>query len=134
MRPHHDIATQPADISKIIDLALDYNPMLATADISTPRMWVNAGCDIELDIIHVMENIMSRKKGISSFSYFTNPIMTARDKRKAVEATTQRPQSEKDAVRAKNMRWIIDTGINASAISPADYEWLEQYERKRAEA
>lgn len=78
-----DEAEKPADISKILRLALEYNPSLAMRDISTPRMWVKSGCDIELDILPAMSDIVKKPRNrlISTFSYFTNAVMAAKDKR-----------------------------------------------------
>lgn len=133
MRPHQDIAIQPKDISRVIALALDYNPMLATADMSTIRMWANEGCSVELDIIPTIEAIIKkpRPKKIGSFSYFTNAVLTARDKRGAVERTQpiELSKEQRDANRAQNIRWHMDRGINSINVGPQDYAWLEQYEK-----
>jgi hypothetical protein len=98
MKP--DKAEKPADISKVIDLALAYNPMMATADLSTARMWVNEGCSIELDILPTMKKIMEWKKGVSAFRYFTNPILEARDKRLIGE------KQAKEAIKAPESHYI----------------------------
>lgn len=81
---------KPLDISPIIDLAIEYNPMLCAADLSTPRMWVNEGCSIELDILPAMLIVIKRRPAIKSkigtFSYFTNPVLASRDSRLAKAA------------------------------------------------
>lgn len=41
MIPRTTETTPPIDISKVIDLALEYNPNLAMAELSTIRMWTN---------------------------------------------------------------------------------------------
>jgi hypothetical protein len=94
-----DKAEKPADISKVIDLALAYNPMMATADLSTPRMWINEGCTVD-EILDVMKGIMKWKKGIGAFRYFTNPILEARDKRLIVE------KQAREAVKAPESHYI----------------------------
>jgi hypothetical protein len=127
MRPHQDIAKKPADISRIIDIALEYNPMLATADLSTPYMWCNAGCDIELDILPVMKEIMAKRKDrkIVTFSYFTNPVMASRDKR-GVEARVERKPLD-PKTRYERLIWL--RGVNIS-ISLEDEKFIEEMERK----
>ena len=81
-----DQTEKPADISKILKLALEYNPSLAMRDISTPRMWVSSGCDVDLDIIPTMTDIIKkpRQRLIGSFSYFTTAIMAAKDRRTTI--------------------------------------------------
>jgi hypothetical protein len=124
---------KPTDISEVIDLALDYNPNLAMADLGTIRMWVAEGCTVKDDILPVMKRVMAKKKGITVFKYFTTPILESRDKR-LVKATIAKPeektQAEKDAIRAKNLRWHRDRGICSTSVGPADYKWLEAYDSK----
>ncbi len=95
-----DEAEKPADIKKIIDLALAYNPSMAFADLSTVRMWINEGCSIEDDILPVMQSIMKWKKGVSVFRYFTNPILESRDKRLIKE------KQIKEAIKAPEQHYI----------------------------
>lgn len=81
------------DISKVLDIALEYNPMLAAKDISTIHYWMNAGATDE-DILPAMQKIMKWKKGITSFNYFTIPVMANRDARLAKEKL----EAEKPAI------------------------------------
>jgi hypothetical protein len=125
VKPHHDVGQKPADISKIIDLALEYNPMMATADLSTPYVWCNAGCDIELDILPVMKEIMAKRKDrkISTFSYFTNPIMASRDKRGVEARLEKKPLDPK--TRYERLIWL--KGVNIS-ISSDDEKFIKEME------
>lgn len=95
-----DEAEKPANISKVIDLALSYNPSMAFADLSTVRMWINEGCSIEEDILPVMQKTMKWKKGVGVFKYFTNPILESRDKRLIKE------KQLKDAIKAPEQHYI----------------------------
>jgi hypothetical protein len=103
---------KPADISKVIDLALVYNPMLAAADLSTIRMWVNEGCCIESDILPTLREMMKRKKGITRFHYFTNPILEARDKRQIQASQEAHHEAKSDEYYANIYRWKRDKGMS----------------------
>jgi len=119
-----DEAEKPADISKILKLALDYNPSLAMRDISTPRMWISEGCDIELDIIPTISEIIKkpRRNIISTFSYFTNPVLAARDKRLIIKQQREAIPIEKIM---QSRQQMIDKG----------YDWmLTDQQKKELEA
>lgn len=130
------------DISKVIDLALDYNPMLATRDLSTIYAWVNSGCTVERDILPSMKEVIDRRHKmpnrdkINTFSYFTNIVLAARDKRLTapiVEQKTRQPsKQEADEARAKHLKWVRDKKINLTTVSRKDFEWLADYENKKA--
>lgn len=127
------------DLSKVFDLALEYNPNLATADLSTIRYWVSCGCDVELDILPTMSEVIKRrskaKSKISTFSYFTNPVMASHDKRKlAPKPTLQLSKQDTDAAKAKALRWMKDKNIITTKYGPQDFVWLEQYEQKHGVA
>lgn len=98
------------DISKVLDIALEYNPILAAKDISTVHYWMNAGATEE-DILAAMKKSMAWKKGISSFNYWTNPVMALRDARIAKE----KMEAEKPAVDSeqyiKIYQWKRDRGM-----------------------
>lgn len=129
--------TQPeiSDISAIINLALTYPCKMPWMDLSTPRMWIAQGCDMMLDVLPVMEEIMKKKSTITTYSYFTNAVLAARDKRivlKKKPAEQEKTQEEKDAARAQNIQWHKDRGIVSTRIGPQDYAWLDAYENKKA--
>lgn len=52
-------------------------------DLSTPLMWLNQGCDLDLDVIPTLRGIGKREhgKGISSWGYFTKPVTAAKARR-----------------------------------------------------
>lgn len=128
------------NISPVIDFALQYNPMLATKDLSTIYTWVNEGCDIELDILPTMKEITERRHKmpnrdkISTFSYFNNPIRAARDKRqlapKLAQINTPPTKEELDLLKAKSIRWLMERGISTVNSGPVSIAWLERYEEK----
>ncbi len=84
----------PPSIAPILNIAEKYNPILLTKDISTIQMWLNEGADMHLDILPVMIDIIKRKQGISSFSYFSNSIRAAKEKR-LYEATRKPEEKQK---------------------------------------
>lgn len=127
--------TSIPSIEPILTLLLDYNPSLATRDISIPYVWLNAGCDIEKDILPIIKEIIKRrspaKPKISTFSYFTNAVLSARDRRlMPVLNKVEKTQDEQDALRAKNIRWHKDKGLRTTKVGGQDFEWLAQYESK----
>lgn len=106
-----DEAEKPADISKILDLALEYNPSLAMRDISTPRMWVHEGCDIDLDIIPTMQQITKKKRGISTFSYFTNAVLASRDRRMLLKKEEENTIPKDEEYYCKIFDWMESKGL-----------------------
>lgn len=52
-------------------------------DLSTPLMWLNQGCDLDLDVIPTLRGIGKREHGkaISSWGYFTKPVTAAKARR-----------------------------------------------------
>src|SRR4051812_48605096 len=106
MIPRPESTEKPADISKVIDLVIKYNPNLAMADLGTIRMWVSEGCDIDKDIIPTIERLTKNKKGIGVFKYFTNAILEARDKRLiAAPATIIKTEKTHPSDFAKAYAW-----------------------------
>lgn len=131
--------TQKWDLQPVIDLAIAYNSNLAVADIQTPRMWVNEGCDIILNAVPAMSEVITwaKKHGkrIGSYSYFTEPVRKARDKRLQEVVTARKEASpegeaEKQLQRAKKIAWARDKQIKCVGIGPADFRWLEEFEQK----
>lgn len=126
------------DISKAIDLALKHNPALAMKDLSTVHMWLDEGADMELDILPSMTQMIDykqrRHQSIGSFSYFTNAIRTATDRRTIVASkTVVKSQEEKDLARAKNIKWHQIRGITTIKCGLQDFDWLEKYEEINGE-
>lgn len=89
-----DVAALPnSDLNALTDRlisscngALD-NPVncLGLLNLSTPRMWLESGCDLERDVIPTLEAIGKRDHGkrIRSWDYFTNAVAQAKAKRLA---------------------------------------------------
>lgn len=126
------------NISPVIDFALQYNPMLCTRDISTIFAWLNYGCDIELDILPTMKEIIKRrspnKTKINSFSYFSNAIYEAFAKRTVIADKIKEPsKEEKNAIRAKNVKWHKVRGLTTTRVGLQDFTWLESYEKQHGE-
>lgn len=122
------------NIEPVIKLLLDYNENLGMRDIGTPYLWLNSGCDMEKDILPTIKEIIKRrnptKPKISTFSYFTNAILSARDRRSMPVLNKKEPTTEeKEAARAKTLRWAKDKGIQTTSYGPRDFAWLEQYEQ-----
>ena len=116
----------PIDLSKVIDLSIQYcHNAMPFMDIQYPRMWVNEGCSIEHDIIPVMKEVMQKKKGITCYKYFQNPIYVARDKRLIKE----KYEAEKPAIDCeayiKIYQWKRERGI---PLTEEQAKILNQYE------
>lgn len=110
MIPRTETHASP-DISPIIDLGILYNPSLATADISTIYMWVNEGCDIEKDILPTLKALMAKKKGITRFHYWTNPIREAKDKRLIASQQIAQAKSHPTEYYIEIYRWKRRMGL-----------------------
>lgn len=112
--------------------------MLCTRDISTIYAWINYGCDVELDILPAMAEIIKRrppnKPKINSFSYFSNAIYEAFAKRTIIKEKTAEPsQEQKDNARAKNIKWHKVRNLTTIKIGLKDFDWLERYEKQHGE-
>lgn len=80
------IATEPAtDFQRVFDHGASLLRDLEVKNTSTIHQWLNAGCDVEKDIIPTITRLASRKPG--NWGYFTNAIMDAK-------ATRERPPPE----------------------------------------
>lgn len=131
MRPHEQHTETPADISKIIAMALSYQTPqnMPWFDLNTPRMWVAQGCDIDKDILPVMKEIMAKKKGLKSYSYFTNAVIVERDKRLIKEKyEAEKPPIDCDQY-IKNYQWKRKMGLELTEQQRAA---LDAYENKKA--
>ena len=137
---HKETTESPPDISKIIELSIEYCQRNRNAmpfmDFSTPRMWCAQGCDVALDILPTMQEIMKKKlTGITCYHYFTNAVLAAKDKREVIKKKPSEKilsQEEKDDARAKMLRWLRDNQICTTRTGPQDYAWLDAYENKKA--
>lgn len=121
----------PIDLSKVIDLSIEYcqnnRNAMPFMDIQYVRAWVNEGCDIEQDILPVMKEIMGKKRGITAYKYFCNPVYTARDKRLIKE----KYEAEKPAIDCeayiKIYQWKRDRGM---PLKEVEAKALQEYEAR----
>lgn len=79
-------------------------PSLLT--FSEPIRWVSAGCDIDADIIPALRSIAARGKTVKSWSYCSDAVFEARDRRLAPPPPVQRRNAT--APPPKHERTIID--------------------------
>jgi hypothetical protein len=70
IRAAGDCLDNPANCSGLIGLAV-------------PRMWLDGGCDLELDVIPTLEAVGKRDRGkrIRSWDYFTQAVVDAKARR-----------------------------------------------------
>lgn len=97
-------------------LLADYSPRLAR-DFSQVERWQAEGCDLDLDIIPVIEALMARKKDIYSLGFFTRHVREARDARIKRGILTPRQRAERIVIRRRY-----------GGLYPTDERWLKQYE------
>lgn len=126
------------DISKAVELALAHNPSLAFKDLSTIHMWLEEGADMVLDILPCMKELIKykerRRQKIGSFSYFTKAIRTATDRRTIVASkTAEKTKEEKEALRARNVKWHKVRNLTTTSVGLQDFRWLERYEKQHGE-
>jgi len=57
--------------------------------ISEPMRWVSAGCDIDTDILPALRSIAARGRTVKSWSYCSDAVFEARDRRLAPAPTVQ---------------------------------------------
>jgi len=69
---------------------------MGLASLAIPQMWINSGCDLELDILPTLRAIGKVKHGenINSWHYFTKPIAQARKRREAGMPTVNAPAAK----------------------------------------
>lgn len=130
--PRLENSPPPPDLSGVIGLALAHNDMLATKDISTIYVWLGEGCDLDLDILPAMKEVIERrpkgKSKISTFSYFSNPVRAARDKRLALAKVAEtRAKPVEPKLLANAYAWKCDRGLY---LDDDKLAWLEQYEKE----
>ena len=72
-----------ADTRPIFDLLQAYPnaARIAASNFHPIRECLEAGCTVRDDIVPTMERLLLRNRSITSFSYFRNAIIDARDKR-----------------------------------------------------
>lgn len=87
---------------------LEHSISPALMQLSDPIRWIENGCDLDLDIIPTLR---AKSRGrVSSWSYFSNPVFEARDKRLApapdVQAIPQRKSNANPSVAEIAMRRV----------------------------
>jgi uncharacterized protein YdaU (DUF1376 family) len=134
-----DVAALPnADLKALTDRlisscngALD-NPVncLGLLNLSTPRMWLDSGCDLERDVIPTLEAIGKRDHGkrIRSWDYFTNAVAQAKAKRLAgMPSVTVKPTASSGPV--------LTVAPKKRSMSDAELEdWKDKIGREMWEA
>lgn len=102
----------------------DKAPQLAPRNTHAVREWLAAGYDVEKDIIPAIDAVLKRGgRTIFSWGFFTHAIQSHHEKRVKEQRNEQKPQSEKDAIRAKNVQWLIEKGLAGIQ----DIEWFNNY-------
>lgn len=117
---------------RIYDFAIDRCPQLAVKNTFIIHEWLKTGYDLEADIITAIDSATKRGgMSIRSFNYFDGFIRSHNERRLKESAKPEpKNQPEIDAIRAKNLRWLRDNGINTTSLRPEDFTWLEHYERE----
>lgn len=69
---------------------------LGLLSLAIPTMWINEGCDLELDILPTLRAVGKAKHGdgINSWHYFTKPIAQAKKRREAGLPSVTGPQQK----------------------------------------
>lgn len=121
------------DLTPISNLAMAYAGnaygIQKFKDVHTPRMWLNEGCDMQKDILPVMDRIMRFNGLVKSYAYFTHDIHAARDLRLAKEKAEQPDTPEKIAARVKHYAWLRDN--RPHLLRPEWMDQLNNYERSQ---
>lgn len=118
---------------RVFNHIVDLCPHLMPKNTYCIYEWLAAGYDPEKDIIPAVD--YATRNGvrcIQAFSYFTGAIRKFHAKRlqQPPEQTIERSQEEKDAIRARNIRWHRERGITTTSVGIQDYQWLEHYEKE----
>lgn len=123
------------DISPAIQKLLAYNQAFAMrGDFMKIHEWINAGCDMEKDILPALEQMMSRKKDINSVAYFSPAVFNRRDNRIALE-NAKRSNSipvNSEAVKAKGLKWKLERQFGGydGYLSEPEKKFLSKYEQQ----
>lgn len=121
-----------SQFGKVYDYITDRCPQLAVKNTRLIQEWLFENYDPELDIIPAINECTKYGgKTIQSYAFFHEAIKRQHEKRiSAPVKSPEQTQSEKEADRAKNLRWMRDKKIVTTKYGPQDYAWLEQYEQK----
>jgi len=127
----------PATLSKVlVDAAGDAldNPVncLGLASCAIPLGWLEAGCDLDRDILPTMRGFAMTAKGraIRSWNYFTGAVMRARDQRRRAESTSGAPAVGAGTLVAGPLAaegWEVTDRGRVNLSNGARAEWLERF-------
>lgn len=76
-------ARDPTAFQKIYEAGCAVFPNLATANTSSIRQWIAAGCDADLDAVPEIQRLAAAGRSVKAWAYFTDPIMNAKATREA---------------------------------------------------
>ena len=125
------IVQYPDFFGRVYDYITDKCPQLAPKTTHIIHEWIAQGYDPEKDIIPAVD--AATKHGalrIHSFSYFSGYIRSQNERRSKAKPP-ERTQEEKDAIRAKNIRWHRDKGLTTTRVGLQDFDWLDEYDRRK---
>jgi uncharacterized protein YdaU (DUF1376 family) len=105
------------------------NPAVAQGlfDLSIPLMWLNQGCDLDLDVLPTLRGIGKREHGknIGSWGYFTKPVTEAKRRRESglPAVDVPKPAEQKPTVNAEEAEAkVIDMKRRIAALQRAAME------------
>lgn len=120
------------DFQIIFDHGCKRVPQLMPKATYAVYEWIAEGYDPEKDVIPAIDSATEKtRQPIKSWSYFTGWIKKHHETRIKLAAQPKvQSQAEKDASKAKNIKWHQDRGISSLQVGPQDYEWLQRYEKE----
>lgn len=106
-------------------------PQLATGNTRIIQEWMLAGYDFEKDIKPAVDHC-TRYGGrtIKGYGFFHTAVQKNYEARMSAPKPIEQTQAEKDASRAKHLRWVKDKDLKLTSVGPRDFVWLEQYEQQ----
>jgi len=117
------------EFSKVFELSAKLLPQLVGRNTSAIWGWIQAGADVDMDIIPTIQRLAEKKPDIGGFSYFTNAILKAKQEREAAERAISQETAiitpVSDIKRAELLRKTRDMRIT---LPPHDRRWLENFE------
>lgn len=113
-------------IKQIATLLTAYRPHFGNqdTDYSPAARWLEAGCDLERDILPIIKGWIAWKGDIHYVSFFTKPVMQAKQARENAERARQPIPDEQ---RAKRYAFLIR---KLGRAMPAEARWLVEYEQR----
>lgn len=100
-------------------------------DYTPAARWLEAGCDLEKDILTVIRAKIAKKTEFRYVNFFTKDIMQAKEARvNAEQARARAATPEGEAAKARNIAFLLRIG----KASPEHLAWLEAYQQRQQEA